>query len=143
MTVEFVDWEEPTTYEIARILLRKGYEPADFEGMSISPADKVFGSTRQIGIVKSRPQKIKKILFWERKVTQRGFFIAQICLVGNRRLGADSNNWVMEVYGKRFVDEMRELAEELAETFSVNVKVVLEDPNPRYELYWQDLMAAG
>ena len=71
---------------------------------------------------------------WDSVRTYRG----AVLWVKNATAGADEKNWVMQVFGRNFLDRFSNLATEIGTKFKVNVRVQLhqEDTLEHAEHIW-------
>ena len=127
-----VTYYESPAYEVARILREKGYRIADITGEECYEPDEDV-----IGILKGGRRAPGGPIFGT-LFGKRGLFIGRI-FFNNKPRGAEvGKRWVLEVYGREYVEELRELAEELSSRYGVDIDVRLKSECPRVETYLWD-----
>ena len=127
--VEFV---EAISIRVGRHLLSKGFDIADSNGM---PARLV--QTDSVGILRNDPDaKPRSYLFGLIKQEPRRGFLG-IVWFSNSACGASEQNWVFEAYGRKHIDLVRQLAEEMASIFNtkITLRLVREEPEVEKSLY--------
>jgi len=128
-----VTYYENPTLAVVKLLRERGYEIADCIGMRTHMPDR-----DAVGILKPRPPVEKKFLFFHRKVKQRALFIGVLWLDNKLRGAKIDKTWILEVYGREYVQELTELAKELEKTHSKDIHVVLEVEKTELETYLSD-----
>jgi len=124
--VELVDYQESIAIKVGRFLLSKGLDTADSTGVARS-----LVQANELGILRKDPEaKPRKYMFGLIKREPRRGFLGTIWFNNSAR-GASEQNWVFEAYGRKHVEFVRQLAEEMASTFSVKIvlRLVREQPD--------------
>jgi hypothetical protein len=131
--VESVDYQESIAIKVGRFLLSKGLDIADNTGMARS-----LVQASELGILRKDPEaKPRKYLFGLIKREPRRGFLGTIWFSNSAR-GASEQNWVFEAYGRKHVELVRQLAEEMASTFNVKIALRLVREQPDVETFLSD-----
>jgi hypothetical protein len=133
--VEFVDYQESLSIKVGRFLLSKGYDPASCTGVATNS----LVETSSLGILRKDPEaKPRKYLFGLITQNPRREFLGTIWFYNSAR-GASEVKWVFEVYGRKHVGLVKQLADEIASTFNVKIDLRLVREQPEVETYWTDI----
>ncbi len=128
--VEFFDYQEGLGRRVARFLFSKGFDQGNFVGQA-SEHDGVNG----MGILYKDPTaKPRKYLFGLITRAPRRSFFGNIQFANKNR-----EHWILEVYGRKYVEVATKLAEEMSKTFDVKIVVHLVFENPMVEKYWNEV----
>ena len=125
--VEFVDYQESLSIKVGRFLLSKGFDLASSTGF----AEHTLSQSDSLGILRKDPDaKPRKYLFGLIKREPRRAFLGTVWF-SNSACGASEQNWVFEAYGRKHVELVRQLAEEMASTFNTKIalRLVREQPD--------------
>jgi hypothetical protein len=88
-----------------------------------------------LGILWKDPDaKPRKRLFGLIKLEPRRWFLGTIWFKSEQK-------WVLEVYGRKHIALVRQLAEEIASTFNVKIHIRLVREEPDFETYMSDYSA--
>jgi hypothetical protein len=132
--VEFVDYQESLSIKVGRFLLSKGFDLASSTGL----AEHTLSQSNSLGILRKDPEaKPRKYLFGLIKREPRRGFLG-IVWFSNSARGASEANWVFEAYGRKHVELVRQLAEEMASTFNAKIALRLVHEQPDVETYLSD-----
>lgn len=132
--VKFVDYQESLSVKVGGFLLSKGFDIASCGGI----ASNSLVETRSIGILrKNHEAKPHRYLFGLVTREPRREFLGVIWFNNGMR-GASKQNWVFEAYGRKYVELVRQLAEEMASTFNVKIAINLVQEQPDVETYLSD-----
>lgn len=128
-----VSYVESPIYRLVKEIREKGYETADCGGLS----RRVFEARdTKLGLLKLRPSKEG---FLGRSKRQRNIFFCTIWL-DNSSIGAHiDKKWVLEVYGRTYLEEAKKLAEDLASKFKVHIEIQLATETEKEEMYLSDI----
>lgn len=119
--VEFVDYQEALSIKVGRFLFSKGFDLASCTGL----ASNSLVETCSLGILCKDPEaKPQKYFFGLITREPRREFIGRVWLSNTAR-GANEQNWVLEAYGRKHVELVRQLAEEMASTFNAKITIRL------------------
>ncbi len=134
MEAGLVEYQEPLSIKVGRFLLSKGFDLADSTGMAArSPVQ-----SDSLGILrKDAEAKPRTYLFGLIKRKPRRMFLGTVWFSNSPR-GATEQNWVFEVYGRKRVELVRQLAEEMASTFNAKIDLRLVRERPDVETYLSD-----
>lgn len=136
--MELVDYKESLSIKVGKFLLSKGFNLASCTGM----AEHILADTDSLGILykdsETRPRKsLFDFILRSGPESRRRMFIGTVWFISSVR-GANEQNWVFEAYGRKYVDSVRQLAEEMASTFNVKITVHLVREQPDFETYLSD-----
>ena len=132
--VKFVDYQESLSIKVGRFLLSKGFDLASCTGL----AEHTLSQSDSLGILRKDPDaKPRKYLFGLIKREPRRGFLGTVWFSNSAR-GASEQNWVFEVYGRKHVELVRQLAEEMASTFNAKIALRLVRDQPDVEIYMSD-----
>lgn len=120
-----VDWQEAEGIKVGRWLLQKGFRPANCLGDEL----KSLGSTEMLGILcnDSNPNPAKCVFGLFNRDPVRTF-------LGIVRFRESPHPWIFDVHGRNYLELARSLAEEMAETFNVNISLQLFCEEPKFEM---------
>ena len=131
--IKFYDYNQRTSYVLAKSLRQIGYEIADPLGMRLSdPRYDV------IGILKPREPLQKSFLKIKYKEDQRALFIGTLWLNNLSRGVTENKKWILEVYGRDNVRELTDLVREFSEPCGVEVDVNLTQEHSALEKFYSD-----
>ena len=129
-----VDYQESLSIKVGRFLLSKGFDLANTTGM----AARSLIENDSLGILRKDPEaKPRTYLFGLIKQEPRRMFLG-IVWFRNSPHGATEQNWVFDAYGRKHVELVRQLAEEMASTFNVKITLRLVSEQPCVEKYFSD-----
>jgi len=128
-----VSYYESPVFAVAKFLRERGYEIADCIGMRTYTPNRAG-----IGILKPKPPVERRFLFFRLKVEQRALFIGVLWFDNKPRGAKLDKTWILEVNGREYVQELIELAKELAKIHSKDIRVVLKQENSKLETYLRD-----
>ena len=132
--VEFVDYQESLSIKVGKFLLSKGFDLASCTGL----ASNSLVETCSLGILRKDPEaKPRKYLFGLITREPRRGFLGTVWFSNSAR-GASEQNWVFEAYGRKHVELVRQLAEEMASTFNAKIALRLVRDQPDVETYMSD-----
>lgn len=132
--VKFVDYQESLSIKIGRFLLSKGFDLASCTGLALNSLVETYA----LGILRKDPEaKSRKYLFGLITQEPRRAFIGVVWFNNSVR-GANEQNWFFEVYGRKYIELVRQLAEEIASTFNVTITIRLVREQPDVETYLSD-----
>ncbi len=136
--VEFVGIKAPASIKVGKHLLAKGYDLATHTGLALGSLIECDA----FGILLKDPEvKLKTYFFGLVKRAPRRMFLGVVWF-DNKDRNATEVNWVFDVYGRKHVDRIGRMAEELADTFNVKVTVRLACEQPSVETCLSDYDAA-
>jgi hypothetical protein len=128
----FIDYVDPIPDAIVKILLSKGFDIATIERLARkNPLRNKF--FHGIGIL--RKDAVKKPFWFPRFLMPRRRFIG-IVWFNNALRDVNKDHWDIDVFGRRYAELMRGLAEEMASAFNVHITVRLQQELPHAERYW-------
>ena len=131
--VEFVDYKDLPSSTVGKFLLSKGFDLASCLGDASDSFD-----PNSLGILRKDPDaKPISYLFGLKKREPRRVFLGTVWFSSSAR-GADERNWVFDVYCRKHVELVEQLAEEMASLFNVKISIHLVSDEPRVETYWSD-----
>ena len=132
--VEVVDYQESLSIKVGRFLLSKGFDLASSTGL----ASNLLVETCSLGILRKDPEaKPRKYLFGLITRKPRRGFLGTVWFSNSAR-GASEQHWVFETYGRKHVELVRQLAEEMVLTFNVGIALCLVREQPAFESYMSD-----
>lgn len=125
--VELVSYQESLSIKVGKFLLSKGFDLASCAGLV------------QYGLVQSNSLGV---ILKDSEARPRTFplsappgkpwrvFLGTVWFSDSAR-GANEQNWVFEVHGRKHVESLQLLAKEMASTFGVRIilRLVREEPN--------------
>jgi hypothetical protein len=124
-----VTYSEPFSIKVGKLLLSEGFDLASCTGF----AKYELVEDNSLGILcKNLEAKPKKYLFGLIKKEPRKIFFGTVWFNNSAR-GANEENWVFEVYGRKYIGLVRELAEDMALTFNVDISIRLVQEQPDFE----------
>lgn len=127
----FVDYQESLSIKVGKWLLQKEFYPADHSGM----ATQSLVQTDELGILWRDPEaKPRKYLFGLIKQEPRRGFIGTVWFSNSAR-GANEQNWLFEMYGRKHIELVRQLTEEMSSSFNVKISLRLVREQPDVETY--------
>ena len=133
-SVEFVDYQEALSILVGKAILAKGFDLASCSGMALNQ----LNSDSSLGILHKDPEaKPLKYLFGLIIRQPRRAFLGTIWF-SNEARGATEQNWILEAYGRKYIELVRNLADELASTFQVKITLRLVREQPDTETYMSD-----
>lgn len=127
---EKVDYQEAISVKVGKYLLERGYDLASDEGLALP----LVGEANALGILqRNQDAKPKKYMFGliTRREPRR-VFLGVIWFRDSTR-GATNEHWVLETYGRGYVELVRQLAEEMTSTFNVKITICLVQEQPKVE----------
>ncbi len=123
--VEFSDCRNALPSKVGSAILGKGFALASCTGLDLNTSISInLPNTDCVGILYKDPEaQPSKHLFG--LITQEPLraFIGTVWF--KNRTGANDKNWVIEAYGRKYLELVKNLAEELATTFNVTVDLRL------------------
>jgi hypothetical protein len=132
--VEFVDYQESLSIKVGRFLLSKGFDLASSTGL----ASNSLVATDSLGVLRKDPEaRPRTYLFGLIKREPRRMFLGTVWFSNSPR-GTTEQSWVFEAYGRKHVELVRQLAEEMASTFNVKITLRLVREQPDVETYLSD-----
>jgi len=124
---------EPLSIRVGEWLRQEGFRLATGTGLALCPTR--LGAPRiPLGAVDSLG------ILWNDPEARRRFF----GLIGSRQrfIGLlhfyDRSSWRFEVYGRKYVDMVTQLAKKLSSAFGAEVTVILAQDSPKFEKYMSD-----
>ncbi|MFA6447566.1 MAG: hypothetical protein WCW31_04940 [Patescibacteria group bacterium] len=130
-----VSYNEATSIKVGRLLIAKGFCPASCIGESLVTLD----HSDSVGILYKDPElKTRSFFFGLIKKEPRRVFIGTIWF-SNALRNADENNWVFEVQGRKYVEMLKRLAEEIASVCNVKIDLRLTQEQPEVEHFFSDI----
>lgn len=138
--VELIDHCESIAMQVGRFLLSKRFDLADNTGMacSLNQVDNISILGSELGILYKDPNtKPHKYLFGLITLKSRRIFLGTVWFI-NRVRSANEQNWVFEAHGRKHLELIRQLIEEMVSTFSVNIVLCLTYKQPNTEIYSSD-----
>ena len=134
MEAELVEYQESLSIKVGRFLISKGFDLADSTGM----AARSLAQSDSLGILRKDPEaKPRTYLFGLIKREPRRMFLGTVWFSNSPR-GATEQNWVFEAYGRKHIELVRQLAEDMASTFKVKIALRLVREQPDVETYFSD-----
>lgn len=135
--VTFVDYQEPLSIKVGKWLLEKGYESASRTGLALDLLTASEISPNSLGVLKQDPTAQPHTwLFGLIKRPRRKNFLGVIWFKNTRQ--ADEKNWVFEIRGREYAEQLRRLADEMGKTFEVKITLCLVQEQPAVETYLSD-----
>ena len=136
--VKCIDWkninQKKLSVKVAMWLFQKGFSPADQDGVEIDPLRAI---TNKLGILYDGPNhEYAKCLFGlitpKRRFSgtdiQRhiypSFLFPRRQFLGFLSM-TNSQNWTFELYGRKYVDIIKQLSSQLSSDFDVNITIHL------------------
>lgn len=119
-----ITYNESPAYDVAHMLREKGYLISNSNGYKKSEPDR-----ESVGIVK--PIKVEKNLFGIKWESNANPLFLGVLWFSNGLNKANYQNWVFDVYGKKYVSEMKEVLYELSEQKDAKVRMELISEYPR------------
>jgi len=130
-----VNYNEASAIRVGQILRSKGFCPASCMGERLT----TLQNDDSIGILYKDPDlKPRSFLFGLIKREPRRVFIGTIWFSNDLR-NADKTNWVFEVKGRRYVEMLKRLAEEIASACNVKIDLRLIAEHPEVEFFFSDI----
>lgn len=123
------------SYLIAEKLKEKGYDISGHGGVRLK--EKTLSSF--IGILKDRKPVEKRILGFKYNKKQRALHLGTLWFNNNKKDADENKNWVLEVYGKKYLPTLTKLVNSLSKPYNVQVEVKLKNEYPLEETYLSDL----
>ena len=111
-----VEYQESSSVAVRRFLQSKGFGTNDREGYV-----EVYENIPNAGL----------LLRFKQAVIGRTWF--GTIHFYHARYGADEKNWVFAVFGRQYLEMVKELAEGMTSAFGVKITVRLQDEQPRRE----------
>ena len=131
--VKFVDYQESISTQVGKFLLLKGLGLASNGGVAMNS----LYETSSLGILrKDLEAKPRKHLFGLVTREPRREFLGVVWFSNNA--DANEQNWVFEMYGRKYVEFVKYLAEEMASAFGVKITIHLVREQPDFETYESD-----
>lgn len=131
--VESIDYNEPISITVGRYLSSKEFGIADEIGLA-----RLLTKTNSLGILYKDPDaKPRKYLFGLIKLAPRRVFIGIIYFKNTTDLSA-KRSWDFKVYGRDHIEMVKQLAEEIAQTFKVKINISLVSEESRVEFLLSD-----
>jgi len=125
----FVDYQECPSIKVGRLLLIDGFGVADHTGEPLRELNK----RASLGILYNDPDgKPRKYLFGLITRKPPRLFLGVIWF-NSGELGANEQRWVIEAYGRKYVELLKELAQEMISTFNVVILIRLVHEEPDIE----------
>ena len=132
--VKSVDYQESPSIKVGRFLLSNGFNLASCTGV----ASNSLVETCSFGVLRKDPEaKPRKYLFGLITREPRREFLGTVWFSNSAR-GASEANWFFEAYGRKHVELVRQLAEEIASTFNVKITLRLVREQPDVETHLSD-----
>lgn len=132
--VDFVDFKESLSIKVGRELISKGLDIASSTGI----AENILSASSCVGILRKNPdRKPRKYFFGLFTQLTRRDFLGVIWLNNDTR-GANEKEWVLEMYGRKNVEYVKQLADQLAKTFQVKISLKLVREQPDVETFLSD-----
>ena len=127
MKVEYSEYKDKLIHSVITQVEQQGYTIGSCIGRLDFNKEEIDES---FGILKLRsPKKVCFGLFEQRRLA---LFLGVLWLK-NKLRGATKSKWVLEVYGRSSVNDMKNLAEILHKKFNVNIRVHLETEEVKTE----------
>ena len=125
--IERVQYQESLSIPVGRLLLAKGFGLATEHRWTLESLD----DRNSLGILYNDPNTKPTYLLgiFKKKPLQK--FVATIWFE-KERLNASETDWVIEAYGSEHSQMLKKLAEELATTFSVNIRIELKQEESKF-----------
>lgn len=126
--VTFIDYQEPYSSRVARLLTSHGFRVTDEKGVACADPP-----NNTIGVLIDYPEEASRRIFGLlKRRRQPGVPLGEIAIhedrVRKRLVGV-----TFRVYGRQHVVIARELANEIATTLDTDVSLTLESEEPRGE----------
>lgn len=132
--VELVDYQESLSIKVGQFLLWKEFAVADNIGM----ASHSLIQSNELGILYKDPEaKPQTYIFGLIKREPRRMFLG-IIWFNNSARGAHEQNWIFEVYGRKYIKIVKQLAEEMAFIFNTKITIRLVREQLHVEIYPSD-----
>jgi len=132
--VQFVDYQESISIKVGRFLISKGFGPALGSGLALNS---LVAADSLCILYEDADAKPRKYLFGLIKRKQRRMYLGTIWFSNDAR-SASKQNWVFDMYGRKYVELVRQLTEEMARTFNVKITLRLIAEEPGVEKYMSD-----
>lgn len=130
--MESVDYKEPYSIKVGKFLLLRDFVLSSCTGS----ANYSLVEGRVIGILRKDPEaKPQKYLLGLLTREPLRAFIGTIWFEGR---GASETRWVLEVYGRKHVELLKQLGEEMASTFNTHIDIRLVTEQPKLETTYED-----
>ena len=123
---------------VAERIKKEGYQTADINGIA-REIPYHYPEHYILGILVPR-ESVKGFLGISRRV--RGLHIGTLTLEGDKCKLFDKE-WLLEIYGRDYVGDLKGMAERLAKEYDVNLPLRLETENPKLESYPSDFHSYG
>ncbi len=132
--VESVDYQESLSIKVGKFLLLKGFDLASCTGLALDS----LVETCSLGILREDPEARPRTYFFGLiRRDPRRVFLGTVWFSNSMR-GATEQNWVFDAYGRKHVNLVRQLAEEMASAFNVKIALRLVHEQPDVETYLSD-----
>lgn len=133
--VQFVDYQDALSIRVGKFLLAKGFDLASSSGVASDSLEET--ETCSLGILYKDPDaKPRTYLRGLIKIQPRRAFLGTVWF-GSAH-DATEDNWVFVAYGRKYIEMVRELADEMAATFNVTIVLRLVRDQPDVESYASD-----
>jgi hypothetical protein len=129
-----VNYQESLSIKVGVFLRDRGCAIATISGV----AKDVLERTNSFGVLYKDPdaKPIKRFFGLFRRNPRRAF-LGTVWLNSDARR-ADEKNWVFELYGRKYHEFVRQLADELSAVFNVKIDLLLVRERPDVEAYDSD-----
>lgn len=130
--VKVEDFEDRTPVKVGRVLQSRGFVLG--QGGRVIHSIEDLRNSSSLSVLYQKPEgRLHKYLFGFIKF---GFIKPERLWIGDIRFPSRHNdqNWVFEVHGRVYLEQARQVAEELSEQFKIDITVKLETEQPLFEV---------
>ena len=123
--------------ELTEFIKKRGYICGSYRGERIDQ----FANLTEISVLIPTDSKIEEYFFG--LITRIKYQPDQIlCVIwlSNRPRSANNSNWVIEYYGSKNEDEVKQIANDLENNFQVAISLTLVDQDPKFYRAWSSLL---
>ena len=128
-------YENPA-YIIAEELRGEGYAIAGHLGVK-----QKFPSPGFVGILKERKPIQKNFYGIKYNKSQRALHLGTIWMNNREKEATENKNWVLEVYGEKYLPRLTKIVEKISAPYNVKIEVKLLSKEPKEEHYLSDLVS--
>lgn len=132
-----VDFKEEVYIKVGRHLLKKGFDLATNGRKALSEEEALGTKTLDagVGILYRDPNNKPKRLFGFITWRPRSIYLGTLW-INNSARGGSSHLWILETQGRQYLELVKQLAEEIASTFNVEIRVDFQCEKPTTEVFW-------
>ena len=130
-----VDYQEALSIRVGRWLLERGYNLASIFGIP----ENSLGKSEVLGILWKDPSiKPRLQIFGLVVLKPKRRFFATIFLSSSAR-GANKQHWAIEMYGRKHIELVKQLTDEMASAFNVKISLRLVEEDDAFERSYSEI----